>query len=76
MFSTDRLEVPIRETEAKHVFDAFDTSEDKSMHFGRKRSLINIVRWASARAASFIELFLWPSRASAPPTRKPQAATR
>jgi len=24
------------ETEAKHVFDALDTSKDKSMHFGRK----------------------------------------
>jgi hypothetical protein len=36
-FSTDRPAVPIRETEAKHVFDAFDTSKDESMYFGRKR---------------------------------------
>jgi len=40
-FSTDRPEVPIRETEAKHVFDILDTSKDESIHFRRKRGKDN-----------------------------------
>jgi hypothetical protein len=33
----NRPEVPIRETEAKHVFDASDTGNDESIHFRGKR---------------------------------------
>jgi hypothetical protein len=34
--SNDRPEVPVRDTKANDVFDAFDTTKDESMHFTGK----------------------------------------